>query len=165
MKLFRTILNGLNEGLDNLKKEIKDDVSDLWDDIKSIPSDLISPNNNDDDDDVSFLDEIRALPAELFSLDDDDDDDYNGANSQKTTGRSVSKSKRGGSSNIRKVIIRGVYQMNGPKPFRREIECSQSEVGYYTQLMGNKKQQAQWLQANFPGANTERGFSMSVNIK
>ena len=64
-----------------------------------------------------------------------------------------------------KVIIKGVYQMNGPKPFTREITCSSSEVGYYTQLMGNKQKQAQWIQANFPGANTERGFSMSVNIK
>ena len=63
------------------------------------------------------------------------------------------------------VTIKGVYQMNGPKPFTREITCSSSEVGYYTQLMGNKQTQAQWIQANFPGANTARGFSMVVNIK
>ena len=30
------------------------------------------------------------------------------------------------------VTIKGVFQMNGPKPFQRIIECSQSEVGYYT---------------------------------
>ena len=64
-----------------------------------------------------------------------------------------------------KVTIKGVYQMNGSKPFQRVIECSQSEGGYYTQLMGNKQKQAQWIQANFPGADTARGFSMAVNIK
>lgn len=55
--------------------------------------------------------------------------------------------------------------MNGPKPFTRVIECSSSETGYYSQLMGNKSKQAQWIRANFPGADTGRGFSMSVNIK
>ncbi|MDE5840898.1 MAG: hypothetical protein K2H49_08260 [Muribaculaceae bacterium] len=64
-----------------------------------------------------------------------------------------------------KVTIKGVYQMNGPKPFVREINCSASEAGYYSQLMTNKSKQAQWIRANFPGAATERGFSMSVNIK
>ncbi|MDE6648869.1 MAG: hypothetical protein K2K45_02960 [Muribaculaceae bacterium] len=64
-----------------------------------------------------------------------------------------------------KVTIKGVYQMNGPKPFVREINCSASEAGYYSQLMTNKSKQAQWISANFPGAATERGFSMSVNIK
>ena len=64
-----------------------------------------------------------------------------------------------------KVTIKGVYQLNGPKPFQRIIECSQSEVGYYTQLAGNKSKQAQWIQANFPGADTSRGFSMALNIK
>ena len=63
------------------------------------------------------------------------------------------------------VIIKGVYQMNGPKPFTRTIECPSSETGYYSQLMGNKSKQAQWIQANFPSANTDRGFSMVVNIK
>ena len=64
-----------------------------------------------------------------------------------------------------KVTIKGVYQMNGPKPFSRVIECSSSEIGYYSQLMGNKSKQAQWIQANFPGANVSKGFSMSINIK
>ena len=64
-----------------------------------------------------------------------------------------------------KVIIKGVYQMNGPKPFVREISCSQSEAGYYSQLMTNKTKQAEWISANFPGAQIGRGFSMSVNIK
>lgn len=63
------------------------------------------------------------------------------------------------------VTIKGVYQMNGPKPFIREITCSSSEAGYYSQLMGNKEKQAQWIQVNFPGANIGKGFSMSVNIK
>ena len=62
------------------------------------------------------------------------------------------------------ITIKGVFQMNGPKPFQRIIECSQSEVSYYTQLAGNKSKQAQWIQANFPGAVTNRGFSMAVNI-
>lgn len=64
-----------------------------------------------------------------------------------------------------KVTIKGVYQMNGPKPFTRIIECSYPGTGYYSQLMGNKSKQAQWIRANFPGADTDRGFSMSINIK
>lgn len=64
-----------------------------------------------------------------------------------------------------KVTIKGVYQMNGPKPFVREINCAPSETGYYSQLMGNKTKQAQWIRATFPGADTDRGFSMVVNIK
>ena len=55
--------------------------------------------------------------------------------------------------------------MNGPKPFTREINCSSSEAGYYSQLMNNKSKQASWIQANFPGAEIGKGFSMSVNIK
>lgn len=66
---------------------------------------------------------------------------------------------------LAKVTIKGVYQMNGPKPFTREITCSSSEVGYYSQLMGSKSKQTQWINANFPGADTNRGFSMSVSIK
>lgn len=67
--------------------------------------------------------------------------------------------------NKRTVIIKGVYQMNGPKPFTREMKVSSSRIGYYTQLMGNKQKQAQWIRSHFPGADTDRGFSMSVNIK
>ncbi len=67
--------------------------------------------------------------------------------------------------NKMKVTIKGVYQMNGPKPFAREINCSSSEAGYYSQLMTNKSKQAQWIRANFPGADTDKVFSMSVNIK
>lgn len=63
------------------------------------------------------------------------------------------------------VTIKGVYQMNGPKPFKRSIECSSSETGYYSQMMGNKSKQAQWIAANFPSADINRGFSMSINIK
>ncbi len=64
-----------------------------------------------------------------------------------------------------KVIIKGVYQMNGPKPFTREIAISPSESGYYSQLMGNKQKQAQWIATNFPGADIDRGFSLTINIK
>ena len=63
-----------------------------------------------------------------------------------------------------KVTIKGVYQMNGPKPFTREFNCSSSEVGYYSQLMTNKSKQASWIQTNFPGAEIGKGFSMAVNI-
>ena len=55
--------------------------------------------------------------------------------------------------------------MNGPKPFSRELTCSSAEVGYYTQLMGNKSKQARWIEATFPGADIRWGFSMTVNIK
>lgn len=64
-----------------------------------------------------------------------------------------------------KVIIKGVYQMNGPKPFIRTIECSASETGYYSQLIGNKTKQMQWLKANFPGVELNKVFSMTVNIQ
>ena len=80
-------------------------------------------------------------------------------------GRSVRISVVSKKSKSMKVTIKGVYQMNGPKPFVREISCSMSEAGYYSQLMTNKTKQAQWIRANFPGAETERGFSMVVNIK
>lgn len=76
-----------------------------------------------------------------------------------------SSSRNMASQHTSKVTIKGTYQMNGPKPFSRTIECSSSETGYYSQLIGNKSKQAQWIQANFPGADTSRGFSMSVNIK
>lgn len=78
---------------------------------------------------------------------------------------SVVDHKKVVNNKTRTVIIKGVYQMNGPKPFNRTIECSPSDTGYYSQLMGNKSKQAQWIRANFPGADTDRGFSMSVNIK
>ncbi|MDE6543214.1 MAG: ion transporter, partial [Muribaculaceae bacterium] len=77
----------------------------------------------------------------------------------------INKINQSKSNVMAKVTIKGVYQMNGPKPFQRIIECSQSEVGYYTQLAGNKSKQAQWIQANFPGADTSRGFSMAFNFK
>lgn len=63
------------------------------------------------------------------------------------------------------VTIKGVYQLNGPKPFSRVIECDKSETGYYSRMMGSKAQQAAWISANFPGADTNRGFSMSINVK
>ncbi len=80
---------------------------------------------------------------------------------------STNKSRSSSSTSHRKmkVTIKGVYQMNGPQPFSRIIEISPSESGYYSQLMGDKRKQAQWIQAQFPGADTARGFSMSINIK
>ncbi len=76
----------------------------------------------------------------------------------------INKLNQSKSNIMAKVTIKGVYQMNGPKPFQRVIECSSSETSYYSQLMGNKSKQAQWIRANFPGADTDRGFSMTVNI-
>lgn len=76
-----------------------------------------------------------------------------------------STTNRKSNTSMATVIIKGVYQMNGPKPFTREITCSSSETGYYSQMMGNKSRQAQWISANFPGADTKKGFSMTVNIK
>lgn len=63
------------------------------------------------------------------------------------------------------ITIKGVYQLNGPKSFKRTFECVKSETGYYSQLMCNKSMQAEWIRTNFPGANINRGFSMVVNIK
>lgn len=63
------------------------------------------------------------------------------------------------------VTIKGVYQLNGPKSFSRIIEISPSESGYYSQMMGNKSRQAEWIKANFPGADTSSGFSLTINIK
>ncbi len=68
-------------------------------------------------------------------------------------------------SSKKTVIIKGVYQMNGPKPFSRTLSINPTDTGYYSQLMGNKSKQAQWIKAHFPGAETEKGFSMSVNIQ
>lgn len=62
------------------------------------------------------------------------------------------------------VTIQGVYQLNGPKPFRKVIKCGKSETGYYSQMMGNNAMKAKWIRAHFPGADTRRGFSMSINI-
>lgn len=63
------------------------------------------------------------------------------------------------------ITIKGIYQMNGPKPFSRVLEVPQNKTGYYSQLMTNKSRQAEWIKANFPGANTAKGFSMTINIK
>ncbi|MCM1140671.1 MAG: hypothetical protein NC453_19040 [Muribaculum sp.] len=63
------------------------------------------------------------------------------------------------------VTIQGVYQLNGPKPFKRVIQCDKSEIGYYSQMIGRKIRQAEWIMANFPGANTSKGYSVTINIK
>lgn len=63
------------------------------------------------------------------------------------------------------VTIKGVYQLNGPKPFTKTIECSRQETSYYSQLAGNRSAQAQWIKRHYPGAKTDRGFSMAINIK
>ena len=63
-----------------------------------------------------------------------------------------------------KVTFKGTYQMNGPKPFNRTIECSASEARNFAAYVGNKKLQEKWILANFPGAKIHKGFSCSVNI-
>lgn len=90
---------------------------------------------------------------------------FRGSDYSSSASSSHSTSRNMASNHNSTVTIKGTYQMNGSKPFSRTIECSSSETGYYSQLMGNKSKQAQWIQANFPGADTSRGFSMSVNIK
>lgn len=148
MGILDFISNEIKEGLDNIKKEAMNEISDFIHELKSIPSELFSDISEYDDDD------------------DYDNDDYHRRRIRNESLRQTTpKHKADYSSNNRTVIIKGTYQMNGPKPFIKEITCSPSEVGYYSQLMGNKRKQAEWLQANFPGVNTARGFSMSVNIK
>lgn len=63
-----------------------------------------------------------------------------------------------------RVTIKGIYQLNGPKPFERIFIVSPSEARYYSSLIGNKAAQAHWIQTNFPGANIQQGFSFSINI-
>lgn len=64
-----------------------------------------------------------------------------------------------------KVTFKGVYQLNGPKPFVRTVECTAAEARGYAAYMGDKRLQADWIRVNFPGADISRGFSLSVNIK
>lgn len=143
------------ETLGELIDEIKESVEEL-------KSEIVQPFSE-------IVDEIKSIGSSIFGRDDeeneeyDEDSDFELPEPSKTRVHACSRVKSGNST--MKVTIKGVYQMNGPKPFCREISCSQSEVGYYSQLMGNKSKQAQWIRANFPGANTERGFSMSINIK
>lgn len=86
--------------------------------------------------------------------------------SSKSNSFQISSAFAQSASHQTKVTIKGVYQMNGPKPFECEVNCSSpSEVGYYSQLMGDKSKQARWIASNFPGADTDKGFSMSINIK
>lgn len=131
--------------------ELIDDIKETVDDIKS---ELTQPF-------TEIVDEFRDMGFNLHrGNDDDDSENHASSNKNRRNNTETITSKR-----TMKVTIKGVYQMNGPKPFTREITCSSSEVGYYSQLMGNKSKQAQWISANFPGADTTRGFSMSVNIK
>ena len=145
-----------NETLGELIEDIKDAVED-------IKSELLHPISE-------IVDEFKGLGNSSHGDDYDDEnlesyDNYDSRssilpNSRVTKCAELTKGKR-----VATVTIKGVYQMNGPKPFSRVIECSPTETGYYSQLMGNKSKQAQWIQANFPVANVSKGFSMTVNIK
>lgn len=64
-----------------------------------------------------------------------------------------------------KVTFKGTYQMNGPKPFSRTFECSSSEARVYSNYASDKSLQESWIRTNFPGAQTHRGFTCSVNIR
>lgn len=63
------------------------------------------------------------------------------------------------------VSFKGTYQMNGVKIIDRRINCSEGEAKVFTQYMTNKKLQEEWIKTNYPGAQTEKGFSLIVNIK
>ena len=63
------------------------------------------------------------------------------------------------------VSFKGTYQMNGAKIIDRKIICSEAEVKAYTQYMTNKKLQEEWIKTNYPGVQTEKGFTLIVNIK
>ena len=146
-----------HETLGELIEEIKDTVKD-------IKSELFQPFSE-------IVDEFKSLGLLSHNDDDDDDEDSEGyddcdsASSMQSNLRPNKYTNITATKKVATIIIKEVYQMNGPKPFQRIIECSQSEVGYYTQLAGNKSKQSQWIQANFPGADINRGFSMAVNIK
>ena len=144
-----------HETLGELIEEIKDTVGD-------IKSELLQPLSE-------IVDSLKGLGFSSHNDDDDDDfesyDDYDSGSYISSSRRLTKCAETTEVKRIATVTIKGVYQLNGPKPFTRVIECSPSETGYYSQLMGNKSKQAQWIQANFPGANVSKGFSMSINIK
>ena len=147
-----------HETLGELIEEIKDTVGD-------IKSELLQPLSE-------IVDEFKSLGISSHNDDDDDDEDFEGyddcdsSSSMQSNLRPNKHTKITAAKKVATITIKGVYQMNGPKPFTRVIECSSpSETGYYSQMMGNKSRQAQWIQANFPGANVSKGFSMSINIK
>ena len=54
--------------------------------------------------------------------------------------------------------------MNGPKIINKTIEISAAEAGSYTPYMYDKSKQKAWIKANYPGAEVEKGYSLSVVI-
>ncbi len=122
-----------NEILGGLMEDIKDTVED-------IKSELVQPF-------LEIVDEFKNLNG--LSHDDENEDDFDEyddndyrshlpSNRNPTKNVETTKMKR-----VARVTIKGVCQLNGPKPFTRIIECPHSETGYYSQLMGNKSKQAQ----------------------
>lgn len=63
------------------------------------------------------------------------------------------------------VTFKGTYQLNGVKKIDRVIICSADEARSYTQYMTNRQLQESWIRANYPGAQTVKGFTLTVNIK
>ena len=63
------------------------------------------------------------------------------------------------------VTFKGTYQLNGVKKIDRVIICSADEARSYTQYMTNRQLQESWIKANYPGAQTGKGFTLTVNIK
>ena len=55
--------------------------------------------------------------------------------------------------------------MNGVKIIDRKIICSEAAARTFTQYLTNKKLQEEWIKTNYPGAQTEKGFSLIVNIR
>lgn len=153
MKFFKDLYN---ETLGELIEEMKETLED-------IKSDFLQPFSE-------IVDEFKGLARSSRYEDDDEEDfeDYEDSDCGSSISSNWNPAKHVETSAVKRnatVTIKGVYQLNGPKPFMRVIECPQSETGYYSQLMGSKSRQAQWIQANYPGANVNKGFSMSINIK
>lgn len=63
------------------------------------------------------------------------------------------------------VTFKGTYQLNGVKTINRVITCSADESRTYTQYMTDRRLQEAWIKANYPGAQTGKGFTLIVNIK
>lgn len=62
------------------------------------------------------------------------------------------------------VTFKGNYQMNGVKTINRVITCSADEARTYTQYMTDRRLQEVWIKANYAGAQTGKGFTLTINI-
>lgn len=63
------------------------------------------------------------------------------------------------------VTFKGTHQLNGVKTINRVITCSADEARSYTRYMTDRRLKEAWIKANCPGAQTGKGFTLTVNIK